>query len=91
MPHATATFYGKVIAETDTWADVEGNVYVITEINSISFSSCTDGKKFPPGSLDQSVLTKTDTHTSCPWKGKASYYTIKVDGTFMFRLNREKG
>ena len=28
MPHATATFNGKVIAETDTWEFVEGNVYV---------------------------------------------------------------
>ena len=31
MPHATATFNGKVIAETDTWEDVEGNVYVKNE------------------------------------------------------------
>lgn len=28
MPHATATFNGKVIADTDTWEKVEGNVYV---------------------------------------------------------------
>jgi uncharacterized protein (DUF427 family) len=27
MPHATATFNGKVIAETDKWEFVEGNVY----------------------------------------------------------------
>lgn len=27
MPHATATFNGKVIAETDTYEFVEGNVY----------------------------------------------------------------
>ena len=25
------------------------------------------------------MLTKTDLHTSCPWKGKASYYTINLD------------
>lgn len=31
MPHATATFNGKVIAETDTWEDVEGNIYVKNE------------------------------------------------------------
>lgn len=29
MPHATATFNGKVIAEADKWEFVEGNVYVI--------------------------------------------------------------
>ena len=28
MPHATATFNGKVIAETDKWEFVEGNIYV---------------------------------------------------------------
>ncbi|KAK0508691.1 hypothetical protein JMJ35_008967 [Cladonia borealis] len=27
MPHATATFNGKVIAEADKWEFVEGNVY----------------------------------------------------------------
>lgn len=30
MPHATATFNGKVIAEADKWESVEGNVYVRT-------------------------------------------------------------
>lgn len=40
----------------------------------------SDGKKFPTSSIDQSVLTKTNTHTICPWKGKASYYMITVDG-----------
>lgn len=28
MPHATATFNGKVIADTDAWETVDGNVYV---------------------------------------------------------------
>ena len=28
MPHATATLNGKVIAETDHWEYVEGNIYV---------------------------------------------------------------
>lgn len=27
MPHATATFNGKVIAEADKWEYVEGNIY----------------------------------------------------------------
>lgn len=40
----------------------------------------SDGKKFPTSSIDQSALTKTNTHTPCPWKGEASYYTITVDG-----------
>ncbi|KAF2123175.1 hypothetical protein BDV96DRAFT_562067 [Lophiotrema nucula] len=36
---------------------------------------------FPPTSLKTSHLTQTSTHTSCPYKGQASYYTIDVDGT----------
>lgn len=44
----------------------------------------TNKAQFPPSSVDQSVLTKTDTHSPCPWKGEASYYSIKVDGTVAF-------
>jgi len=35
---------------------------------------------FPPESIDQDFFTPSDTHTNCPWKGKASYYTIRVKG-----------
>lgn len=35
---------------------------------------------FPPDSLKKEYFTPTDTHTSCPWKGEASYYTVTVDG-----------
>ena len=35
---------------------------------------------FPPSSLDQSVLSSSNTHSTCPWKGKADYYNITVDG-----------
>ncbi|MEO7752745.1 MAG: DUF427 domain-containing protein [Terracoccus sp.] len=35
---------------------------------------------FPIGSVDPSVLESSDTHTTCPWKGQASYYSITVDG-----------
>ncbi len=35
---------------------------------------------FPLESLDKSVVTDTDHHTSCYWKGTASYMTIEVDG-----------
>jgi len=36
---------------------------------------------FPPASLKKDLFSTTDLHTSCPWKGLASYYTIDVDGT----------
>lgn len=35
---------------------------------------------FPPESINKEFLNFSDTHTSCIWKGKASYYTITVDG-----------
>jgi len=35
---------------------------------------------FPPDTVDEKYLKKSDTHTICPWKGTASYYDIEVDG-----------
>lgn len=35
---------------------------------------------FPPDSIKQEFFKPSSTHTTCPWKGQASYYTIVVDG-----------
>jgi uncharacterized protein (DUF427 family) len=35
---------------------------------------------FPPDSIDRKYFQDSSTHTTCPWKGEASYYTIAVDG-----------
>ncbi len=35
---------------------------------------------FPHDSIKQDFFKSSDTHTVCPWKGTASYYTIEVDG-----------
>ena len=35
---------------------------------------------FPVESVRKDLLTESTTHTTCPWKGKASYYSIEVDG-----------
>ncbi len=35
---------------------------------------------FPADSVRRSNLRDSATHTSCPWKGVASYYTLIVDG-----------
>ena len=61
--HAKATVSGTVIAETDSYEVVEGNIY------------------FPPSSIKSDFFTETSTHTHCPWKGDASYYTVNVNGT----------
>lgn len=57
-----AVWNGAVIACTDIYELVEGNVY------------------FPPSSVDMQYAKPSDTHTTCGWKGQASYYTIVVDG-----------
>jgi uncharacterized protein (DUF427 family) len=60
MPRAL--WNGKVIAESDRFETVEGNVY------------------FPPDTIKHEFFKPSDTHTVCPWKGTASYYTVDVDG-----------
>ena len=35
---------------------------------------------FPAESVKQEYLSPTDLHTTCPWKGEASYYTLTVGG-----------
>ena len=34
---------------------------------------------FPPDSVRMNFLQKSEHHTTCPWKGQASYYNIIVD------------
>jgi uncharacterized protein (DUF427 family) len=60
MPRAL--WNGKVIAESDKFEIVEGNIY------------------FPPDTIKREFFKPSDTHTFCPWKGTASYYTVDVDG-----------
>ena len=62
--HAKATVDGKVIAETDYYEFVEGNVYF--PIDSVKDKS----QLFSPSSHS----------TYCPWKGTSSYYDVKLDG-----------
>ena len=35
---------------------------------------------FPESSLDKRYFEESSHHSICPWKGIASYYTVKVDG-----------
>jgi uncharacterized protein (DUF427 family) len=59
---ARATWNGAVIAESNRFEVVEGNVY------------------FPPEAVKAEFLRSSDTHTTCWWKGEASYHTLEVDG-----------
>jgi len=35
---------------------------------------------FPPESIKKEFFEESGTHTTCPWKGVASYRTVIVDG-----------
>jgi uncharacterized protein (DUF427 family) len=35
---------------------------------------------FPERSISKKYFIPSDTHSSCPWKGVASYYSVEVDG-----------
>jgi uncharacterized protein (DUF427 family) len=35
---------------------------------------------FSPDSVKKEHLRPSDTHTTCGWKGVASYYSVEVDG-----------
>ena len=35
---------------------------------------------FPPDSINKQYFKDSTTHTTCGWKGVASYYSIDVDG-----------
>lgn len=35
---------------------------------------------FPGNSVKKEFLENSSTHSTCPWKGEASYYNLVVDG-----------
>ena len=59
---AKATWNETVVAESDTYEVVEGNIY------------------FPPDSVRKELFKESSSHTKCPWKGEASYYSLEVNG-----------
>jgi uncharacterized protein (DUF427 family) len=40
---------------------------------------------FPPDSVNRDYLQDSSHHTTCPWKGEASYYGVVVNG----KVNRD--
>lgn len=54
------------------------NGVVIAESNDIV--KIEGNSYFPMLSVNKEFLKDNDTHTVCPWKGKASYYDLKVEG-----------
>jgi uncharacterized protein (DUF427 family) len=35
---------------------------------------------FPPDTINKEYFRESQTHTTCPWKGEASYYDVVVEG-----------
>jgi uncharacterized protein (DUF427 family) len=35
---------------------------------------------FPPDAVKREFFSDSSTHTVCPWKGTASYYSVEVSG-----------
>ena len=35
---------------------------------------------FPPSSVNMKFFKESETKTTCPWKGEATYYSVFVDG-----------
>jgi len=62
---AKAIVNGVVLAESDTFHVVEGNIY------------------FPPEAVKTEYFTQTTHHTTCPWKGQASYYNVTIGDTVL--------
>lgn len=64
---ARAVWNGAVLAESDRFEVVEGNVY------------------FPEDTIVREHFRPSETHTTCHWKGLASYYDVVVSG----QVNRD--
>ena len=47
---------------------------------SAKFEMVEGNVYFPPETINRQFFKESATHTTCPWKGLASYYTISVNG-----------
>lgn len=56
------------------------NSVVIAEADKQDLIHIEGNWYFPPNSVRREYFKPSNTHTTCPWKGLASYYTVEVDG-----------
>jgi len=54
------------------------NGVVVAESNNCE--TVENNKYFPPDTIKSEFFKESATHSSCPWKGIANYYTLVVDG-----------
>lgn len=56
------------------------NNQVIAEANKEDLIYIEGNWYFPPSAINKEFYTPSDMHTTCFWKGDASYYNVVVDG-----------
>lgn len=56
------------------------NDVVVAEADDDQIIRIEGNSYFPPSAIKAELFTKTDLHTTCHWKGEASYYSLEVDG-----------
>jgi len=56
------------------------NDKVIAEANKEDLIYIEGNWYFPPASINKDYFKTNNDHTTCFWKGEASYYDIDVDG-----------
>lgn len=61
------------------------NEAVVAEASADAVEIVEGNVYFPIESVRQELLTPSQTHTVCPWKGTASYYHVAVGG----QVNRD--
>ena len=52
----------------------------VTLAESDKFEMVEGNVYFPAETVNREYFKDSTTHTTCPWKGLASYYTVVVDG-----------
>ena len=53
---------------------------VIAEANDDEIEIVENNVYFPLSTVHQQFLLNSNRHTSCAWKGRATYYHVTVDG-----------
>ena len=63
--HVTVRVSGRTVAESDSALSLAEASYPVVQY-------------IPLADVDQSLLRRTDSHTYCPYKGEASYYSLQT-------------
>lgn len=56
------------------------NNHVIAEAEEDMVLHIEGNVYFPSESVVKDYFTPSDTHSTCPWKGEASYYNLEIEG-----------